>query len=333
MEQQILFVSPEITQKFGAAVNNVASLICLLSKNGEQEITATETFMSERVAMSVRLISKAKKTLRDNGYITTVTQSKGFKKITAIKVTEKMLQAFNSPITHSVRDRTSTVCVTDTAQCAFPITHKMSDITHSVRDDHAQYACPDNAQCAYINKEEIIEINRNEIYIAQQQSDIPVPTDEDAPVEVERDEMPIGIHLVDEAPKKTKRATKTIVYPASSDEVLEMFKAWRDKHIKVEPRIQGVNLPLEAEKFFEYWNDQDWKRNGKKMKSVNGSIATWLGNACERVRGNYKPASVESEAKVRAIVEQFNPDKSSPLEAEFEVVDEVKPELLAVLMR
>lgn len=353
MEQQMIFISPEITQKFGAAVNNVASLICLLSKNGEQEVNITETFMSERVALSVRLVRKAKKILKDNGYIDIETSSKGFKRVTVIKVTKKMAQSFYLPNRNSVPNHTGTVCLNDAAQCAVSDRHDMPDrngtecqnIRHSVPMDAAQCACSDAAQCAYINKKEIYKKNNKEIYSAPNfLNDIPLPDDEYEPVVEERDDMPVNLELVpletntattEQYKKKSATKRKTVVtYPASSDEVLELFKGWRDKHVKLEPRIQGVNLALEAEKFFEYWSENDWARKGKKIKSVNGSIATWLGNACERVRGNYKAPDAEAEDKMRAIVEQFNPDKTQPVEAEFEIVnDNVSPEMLEVLMR
>lgn len=353
MEQQMIFISPEITQKFGAAVNNVASLICLLSKNGEQEVNITETFMSERVALSERLVRKAKKVLKDNGYIDVESSSKGFKRVTVIKVTEKMVQSFYLPNRHSVPNRTGIVCLNDAAQCAVSDRYDVPDrngtecqnIRHSVPNDTAQCAASDPAQCAYINKKEIYKKNNKEIYSAPNfLNDIPLPDDEYEPVVEERDDMPVNLELVpletnaattEQCKKKSAAKRKTTVtYPASSNEVLELFKVWRDKHVKLEPRIQGVNLALEAEKFFEYWSENDWARKGKKIKSVNGSIATWLSNACERVRGNYKAPDAEAEDKMRAIVEQFNPDKKQPVEAEFEIVnDNVSPEMLEVLMR
>ncbi len=298
-------------------------------------MNATETFLSERVCLSVRLISKAKKTLKDNGYITIDTFSKNFKKYSVIKVTEKMLQAFILPNTHSMRDRTSTVCVTENAQHALPNTHEMSPITHSVRDDNARYACSDHAQCAFINKyKEIEEINSKETHTAPNFENVPLPTDDDYICGEVRDEMPQTFELT---PLETKPATteqvkekssakreknKKYTYPTSAEEVLELFKQWRDKHVKLEPRIQGVNLELEAEKFFEYWEDNDWSRKGKKMKSVNGSIATWLGNCCDKVK-NIKPAlTSEQLERLNAIGEKYNPDKPKPVEAEFEIVED-----------
>ena len=83
-------------------------------------------------------------------------------------------------------------------------------------------------------------------------------------------------------------SSKAITYPQSVDEVKSLMTEWVTKHVQ-EPSgawAAFLDVPLEAEGFFSYWAvEHGWKRKGKAVKSVQGSIATWLGRRkteCER---------------------------------------------------
>ena len=78
-------------------------------------------------------------------------------------------------------------------------------------------------------------------------------------------------------------------YPASVDEVHQLMAAWVDEHVKTTAGQWAayLDLDLQAEGFFSYWNDRKWMRGKKPMKSIQGSIARWLGNDrlnCERLK-------------------------------------------------
>lgn len=79
------------------------------------------------------------------------------------------------------------------------------------------------------------------------------------------------------------------VYPASVDEVHQLMAAWVDEHVKTAAGQWAayLDLDLQAEGFFSYWSDRKWMRGKKPMKSIQGSIARWLGNDrlnCERLK-------------------------------------------------
>lgn len=79
------------------------------------------------------------------------------------------------------------------------------------------------------------------------------------------------------------------VYPASVDEVHQLMAAWVDEHVKTSAGQWAayLDLDLQAEGFFSYWSDRKWMRGKKPMKSIQGSIARWLGNDrlnCERLK-------------------------------------------------
>ncbi len=344
MERQMIFLSPELMELFGAPVNIVASIICLLSKDGKQRVTATEQFLADRTFLSTRLVSKAKRILKAHGYINIATSSIGFKRYSVITATAKLIQAFFVP------DTNGTVCDTDNAQCAISTQHSMPnrdgteclDHTHSVRTEIAQYAVCDYAQCAdKKNNKRIIENNGEKNIRACEKNDdhaqmsandihdfltIPVADDydfedhnvlqNDITEQVEpitltsnppKAEPPQAEEKKSSAKRKERKASAAVEYPKDAAEVLKLMQDWKEKHISIEPRIQGVNIALESEKFFNYWEANNWTNKRGKIKSVNSTIATWLGFAIERVKGNYTaPAPVPAPEDDRTKISIFD---------------------------
>lgn len=329
MDRQRIYLSPELMKQFGAPVNIVASIICLLSKDGKQRVTATEQYLADRTFLSTRLVSKAKRILKAHGYINIATSSVGFKRYSVITTTAKLIQAFFIP------DTNDTVCDTDNAQCAISTQHSMpdrystecSDHTHSVRTEIAQYAVCDYAQCAdKHNKNTITEHKGNTNIRACEKNDdhaqmsandihdfltIPVADDydfedhdelkNDITEQVEpitltsnppKAEPPQAEEKKSSAKRKERKTCAAVEYPKNAAEVLKLMQDWKAKHISVEPRIQGVNIALESEKFFNYWEANNWTNKRGKIKSVNSTIATWLGFAIERVKGNFTAPEV-----------------------------------------
>lgn len=344
MGKQMLFASPELTRELSAGACLVGSLLCIMSKDGTQDVTCSENFIAEKLGLNTRTVTRVKKALLDNGYIEFISlEKKELRWVARYRVTPKLVSAFELPDTsdkmsvdrQNVYGRQNVGAQTN----CHDTTDKMSVCPPT--------KCPTTTDkmSEEKNNKRIVKEKGKETHTAPHFENVPLPTDDDYICDEVRDEMPQTFELT---PLETKPATteqvkekssakreknKNCTYPTSVEEVLELFKQWRDKHVKLEPRIQGVNLELEAEKFFEYWEDNNWSRKGKKMKSVNGSIATWLGNCCDKVRGNFKPAlTSEQLERLNAIGEKYNPDKSKPVEAEFEIVDEVKiPNLEEIL--
>ena len=77
-------------------------------------------------------------------------------------------------------------------------------------------------------------------------------------------------------PQKEK---KKIVYPTTVEEVEILF----NEHIKrwsvEKPEIKNINVKYESSRFLDYWTSENWKRKGKAVKSVKGTVATWIDNA------------------------------------------------------
>lgn len=327
---QIAYLAPELTKKYGLALNVIAGVIYVLSDKGTREIIASEPFLSERTGLSVRMISKAKGILSKEGFLKTRTFNKGLTRVTTLIPTSKLVEVFNLPdhaqhalsTTHNMHDRTSTACVT---------------ITHSVRDgsctectnDHALHACKNNKENNTGNN---IESNssdareKNDDHGQMSENDIhdfltiPFADDDDfEDHELKNDiaeqseptplksNSPQAEEKKNSAKRKERKPRAVIEYPKNAAEVLKLMQAWKEKHISVEPRIQGVNLELESEKFFDYWEEHNWTNKRGKIKSMNSTVATWLGFAIDNVKGNYTaPAPVPAPENDRPKISVFD---------------------------
>ncbi|WP_348518099.1 hypothetical protein [Campylobacter sp. CCS1377] len=82
----------------------------------------------------------------------------------------------------------------------------------------------------------------------------------------------VDFNKLDEKDLKTM-AKKTFKEPSAND-LMAQIKAFNQKH--------GTDFTESlANDFIEYWSAREWKRNGKRMDSVAGSLYTWMKNAKE----------------------------------------------------
>lgn len=262
---QIAYLAPELTKKYGLALNVIAGVIYVLSDKGTREIIASEPFLSERTGLSVRMISKAKGILSKEGFLKTRTFNKGLTRVTTLIPTSKLVEVFNLPdhaqhalsTTHNMHDRTSTACVT---------------ITHSVRDpsrtectnDHALHACKNNKENNTGNN---IESNSSD---AREKNDIaeqsePTPLKSNPPQAEEK--------------KSSARKERTSFSVPTMHQVVTLIVSWAEDHMAKYPQLKQLDPELEAENFYSYWESRDWKRGSQKIKSLNGTVTTWLINA------------------------------------------------------
>ena len=86
-----------------------------------------------------------------------------------------------------------------------------------------------------------------------------------------------------------------------ASELMGQIKAFNDKN--------GTNYDERlADDFIGYWEARDWKRNGKRMASVNGSLYTWLKNAKnweaeKRAKNTTKTKSKLSDERANALMD------------------------------
>lgn len=173
MSKQLVYISPELVLRYGSSVNNIASLLCLLSNDGKKPVTATEGFLSSRTGIKVRTIANAKKTLSSAGLIKLITTNKGLMRQTIIEVSHDLVKMFDVDFsdhanialsdTQDLHDRTCKSCVTD---------------MQKLHDDNAKIASCDHANFAFKTNKTNIETNNETNNIAQKIQKTPVSTPE-----------------------------------------------------------------------------------------------------------------------------------------------------------
>lgn len=345
---QILFASPLLTREISVSAALVGSLLCVLSKDGTQEVKCSDAFIVERLGLTGRTVCRVKKALIEKGYIT-VSHHADKKAVTHYHILKKLVDAFFMPETNNKNFSTvpcegkapetasKVDCQNGALLCQTGYIYSHLDINFgqnvsSEQDANASDMIVTDIRqsgnllqtktvlaCDLVANKKQYKNNiktmgkthgaREENFAPANENpfaDVPLPTDDDY-IELEdpnNETLPLTQSTASAVQGKEKSSAKRetnkkITYPQSKEEVLALFENWRDKHAEIEPRILGVNLALEAEKYFDYWSERNWCRKGKtKIKSLKASIATWLGLALEKVPHNFKPvAAVQPKPK------------------------------------
>lgn len=82
-------------------------------------------------------------------------------------------------------------------------------------------------------------------------------------------------------PKKSKKSEE-IKYPTTVEEVEELFREHIEKWSEEKPEFKNISIKYESEKFLKEWTSRKWKRKSGPVKSVKGTVATWIENASTR---------------------------------------------------
>ena len=338
---QILFASPLLTKEISVSAALMGSLLCVLSKDGTQEVKCSDAFIVDRLGLTGRTVCRVKKALVEKGYIivshhtdkTAVTHYHILKKLVdAFLMSEISNKTFSTvPCEEKVSKTPSKVdCQNGSLLCqtSYAYSHldiNFGQIVSSKQDENASDMIDidirqsgNSLQTKTVFSSDLVANEkqyknniktlgkthgaREENFAPANENpfaDVPLPTDDDY-IELENNQNlpPLTQSTAPAVQGKEKSSAKRetnkkITYPQSKEETLKLFEQWRDDHAEIEPRVMGVNLVLEAEKYFDYWEARNWCRKGKtKIKSLKASIATWLGLAIEKVPHNFKPVAV-----------------------------------------
>ena len=106
------------------------------------------------------------------------------------------------------------------------------------------------------------------------------------------------------------KVIKAIDYPQTAKDCEPLFGSYIAKYQKDHPALMNLPVSMEAEKFFLYWSEKDWKRGKAKIKSLAGCVATWVGNWLDRNERRYPkpltPKTIEQEiASYQAYGDEF----------------------------
>ena len=343
---QILFASPLLTKEISVSAALIGSLLCVLSKDGTQEVKCSDAFIVERLGLTGRTVCRVKKALVEKGYIT-VSHHADKKAVTHYHILKKLVDAFFMPETNNKNFSTvpceektqktasNVDCQNGALLCQTGYIYSHLDINFgqnvsSEQDANASDMIVTDIRqsgnllqtktvlaCDLVANKKQYKNNiktlgkthdaREENFAPANENpfaDVPLPTDDDYIELEDQDNLennqptPLTQSTAPAVQGKEKSSAKRetnkkITYPQSKEETLKLFEQWRDEHAEIEPRIMGVNLVLEAEKYFDYWDARNWCRKGKtKIKSLKASIGTWLGLAIDKVPHNFKPVAV-----------------------------------------
>lgn len=95
--------------------------------------------------------------------------------------------------------------------------------------------------------------------------------------------------------------------PQSIEEVIPYFSDFVDRHISDHPNLAFLDVKLESENFFLYYQPNGWKdKNNKPVKSIKGRVASWCSNW---LKANSAPSVRFSAAKQPNVLSQSNINK------------------------
>ena len=117
-----------------------------------------------------------------------------------------------------------------------------------------------------------------------------------------------------ELPKSSVSSTHTLpiydnhIYianlPQSIEQVIPYFSDFVNRHISDHPNLIHLDVKLESENFFLYYQPNGWKdKNNKPVKSIKGRVASWCSNW---LKANSAPSVRFSATKQPNVLSQSN---------------------------
>ena len=92
--------------------------------------------------------------------------------------------------------------------------------------------------------------------------------------------------------------------PQSIEQVIPYFSDFVNRHISDHPNLIHLDVKLESENFFLYYQPNGWKdKNNKPVKSIKGRVASWCSNW---LKANSAPSVRFSATKQPNVLSQSN---------------------------
>ena len=87
--------------------------------------------------------------------------------------------------------------------------------------------------------------------------------------------------------------------PQSIEQVIPYFSDFVERHINDHPNLAFLDVKLESENFFLYYQPNGWKdKNNKPVKSIKGRVASWCSNWLKANSGSKVGFSVTKQPNV-----------------------------------
>ena len=357
MARQLVYISPVLVDQYGSSVNNIASLLCLLSRDGKYPVTATENFLQSRTGIKVRTIANAKKALVAAGLIKITTRNKGLKRFSEIVVLPELVNMFDVDFNDDAN-----IAVSDTQELHDRSCNNSAMNMQNLHDDNAKIAGTDHAKIAYKTNKTNIEINSETNTFAPPQNFDPqleadiafyefmqeMNTQGDRAPQIDNHtqspnfatsanaDSPVEPKTV--KPKRERKPRIQQPIPQSADEVMPYIDKFLKRHEK-EGSYININKEHYAGRILDYYlkDDGTWRDNKNNViHEPYRKVSAWLSKEYENgklVRGTgSKPVDIfsdEFDEELRKLErEMLGEDETSPIEASYEVVDDENQNLL-----
>ena len=308
-----LYSSKELT----ASAKLLMERIFTLSRDGTQPVFIARSTFAEKLGMSVRTLSNAFKELEDAGLIEDLPNTNRWDRTRNFKVTAKACldtseqEKFARSSEQNLQDRSGKNCNIEVEKTATSKLQNLQDREGKNCNVEVAEVASSNLQTLQdlhqIEELENKDRNKKEIrenYIYSAHDKISIATEETSQgVSLksqegysENDNTPIAkiaLHhtkVITNSNNQsndlsntiysanTKNDTQKISYPQSAEECITLFSDYVQRYSSDAPALLNMPLRMQAETFFDYWNERGWKSQRGAVKSVKGCVATWINN-------------------------------------------------------
>ena len=267
------------SKDLSASAKLLMQRIFTLSKDGTQHVFVKREVFAKCFGMSVRTVSSAFKELVANGLLEEVTSINKWDRTKNFMVTVKACKDEN------LEDSISSD------------KEKIATSTLQNLQDREGKNCNIDVAKNCKNKEKIATSTLQNLQDLHQ-------------IDNKKEKKELYIYSEPHKQLPVSKVIKTIDYPQTAKDCEPLFESYIAKYQKDHPALMNLPVSMEAEKFFLYWSEKDWKRGKAKIKSLAGCVATWVGNWLDRNERRYPkpltPKTIEQEiASYQAYGDEF----------------------------
>ena len=272
-----------------------------LSNDGEHEVFCSRESLHEQLGLSLRTVSRCFKELTDQGFLESKKNPDRFNRTRFFKITDKTLSEDPCQIDnidepkeqHRDCQKRSTTLPNSAICCAKLATSSIDRSKEDIKVD--------------IYKAKTVTNEENED-LKNEWLSAPLPPEEKPEVILD---TASSLETTSKAEpcikeKSSARKERTSFSIPTMPQVVTLIVSWAESHMAKYPQLKQLDPELEAENFYSYWESRDWKRGSQKIKSLNGTVATWLINALKYGSIAVKRIPVTNDYRRTGLTRQMN---------------------------
>lgn len=289
------------TDEISVGAKLILQRLVTLSKDGEQDVFCSRESLHRAFGLSMRTITRCFAELLDNGYLEIIKSSDCYSRTRFFKITDKTLS--DDPSQNGQID--SAKLASNPSQNDQSPSPKwlggIAKMATSSLDRSKEDIKVDIYKAKTVTNEENEDL-KNEWLSA------PLPSDEIPKVMFD---TASSLETTSKAEpcikeKSSARKERTSFSIPTMPQVVTLIVSWAESHMAKYPQLRQLDPELEAENFYSYWESRDWKRGSQKIKSLNGTVATWLINALKYGSIAVKRIPVTNDYRRTGLTRQMN---------------------------